>query len=294
MHVLRVLLVPADKRARQYDLPPQQPWQPIPHLQPPLHPPALPASSSSPAALPPPDITSSPMQPIDKKQQQDDDVEHMMDSLHRLEPHDPPLLPLADKQPTAALDLEASRSEHHDPQRQLGQEGSSAQGEQLCRSSCSSLVAPTEFCSDIAQALGRAQAQVGDPQDFDFWNQMRQHNLVPWLGFVEEATSYHTLDVSMWGAVKYRRTFSADSCNMVQTVHQLRFIWTKVSSPNSGMILKPLNLLIGFVIVVPMSLRRSALSCCPTWINGHLMLLAKTGKKRSYSEGTEDLRQALC
>ena len=62
-------------------------------------------------------------------------------------------------------------------------------------------------------ALGRAQAQVGDPQDFDFWNKMRQHNLVLWLDYTEEATSYHTLDMSIWGAVKYRRTFSADYCN---------------------------------------------------------------------------------
>ena len=62
----------------------------------------------------------------------------MMDSLHPLGPHDPPLLPLADKQ-TPAPYLEASRSrnrthsdisetptiacpEHHEPQRQIGQE----------------------------------------------------------------------------------------------------------------------------------------------------------------------------
>ena len=154
--------VPAAKK-RQYDLPPQQPWQPIPHLQPPLHPPALPASSSSPAALPPPDTTFSPM----------------------------------------------------------GQEGSSAQGEQLAvppAASRSSSVALTKFYLDIAHAFGRAQAQVGDPQDYDFWNKMRQQNLVLWLDYTEEATSYPTLDVKMWGAVKYRRTFSADSCNMVQSV----------------------------------------------------------------------------
>ena len=53
------------------------------------------------------------MEPKDKKQQQDDYEEHVMDSFHPLEPHDPPLLPLAEKQPIAALDLkldEASRS----------------------------------------------------------------------------------------------------------------------------------------------------------------------------------------
>ena len=47
---------------------------------------------------------------------------------------------------------------------------------------------------------------------------MRQHNLVVWLDYTEEATSYHTLDVSMWGAVKYCRAFSADSCNIVQSL----------------------------------------------------------------------------
>ena len=81
----------------------------------------------------------------------------------------------------------------------------------------SSSVAPTEFYSEIAQALRRAQAQVGDPQDYDFWNKMRQHNLVLWPDYIEEATSYHTLDMSMWGAVNYRRTFRADSRNIVQS-----------------------------------------------------------------------------
>ena len=47
---------------------------------------------------------------------------------------------------------------------------------------------------------------------------MRQHNLVLWMECTAQATSYHTLDMSMWGAVKYRRTFSADSCNIVQSV----------------------------------------------------------------------------
>ena len=47
-------VAPASKKARQYDLQPQQPLQPMPHLQPPL-----PASSSSPPALPELDTTSS-------------------------------------------------------------------------------------------------------------------------------------------------------------------------------------------------------------------------------------------
>ena len=51
-------VAPAAKKARQYDLEPQQALQPQPHLQPPLHPPALPASSSSPAALQEPTTTS--------------------------------------------------------------------------------------------------------------------------------------------------------------------------------------------------------------------------------------------
>ena len=103
--------VPAAKRPRQYDLP-QQPWQPIPHLQPPLHPPTIPATSSSPAALPPSHTTASPTEPVDKKQkQQDEDEQDMMNSFHPLEPHDPPLLPLADQQAPAMLHLEASRSQ---------------------------------------------------------------------------------------------------------------------------------------------------------------------------------------
>ena len=47
---------------------------------------------------------------------------------------------------------------------------------------------------------------------------MGKHNLVLWLDYTEEATTYHTLDVSMWGAVRYRCTFSYDDCNMVQSV----------------------------------------------------------------------------
>ena len=54
-------VAPAPKKARQYDLQPQQPL-PMPHLQPPL-----PTSSSSPAALPEPHTTSSPTEPETKK-----------------------------------------------------------------------------------------------------------------------------------------------------------------------------------------------------------------------------------
>ena len=81
---------------------------------------------------------------------------------------------------------------------QNGPEGSSAQWEQSAvpaAASRRSSVAPSEFYSDTAQA-----------------------NLVLWLDYTDEATSYHTLDMSMWGAVKYRRTFLAVSCNIVQFV----------------------------------------------------------------------------
>ena len=47
---------------------------------------------------------------------------------------------------------------------------------------------------------------------------MGKHNLVLWLDYTEEATTYHALDMSMWGAVRYRRTFSYDDCNMVQYI----------------------------------------------------------------------------
>ena len=47
---------------------------------------------------------------------------------------------------------------------------------------------------------------------------MGKHNLVLWLDYTEEATTYHTLDMTMWGAVRYRRTFSYDDCNMVQSI----------------------------------------------------------------------------
>ena len=124
------------------------------------------------------------MEPIDKKQQQEDDEENVTDLLHPLDPHAPTLLPLAEKQSLAPLDLEASRSRCRthsevseaptvaypdytpDVLQQNGQEGSSAQGEQPAAvpaaASRSSSVPPTEFYSDIAHALQRAQAQVGD------------------------------------------------------------------------------------------------------------------------------------
>ena len=101
-------VAPASKKARQYDLPPQQPLHPMPHLQPPL-----PASSSSPAALPETDTTSSPTEPETKKhkqQHEEDDDDQIMDSFHPLQPTDPPLLPLSEHQPAATADLEASRS----------------------------------------------------------------------------------------------------------------------------------------------------------------------------------------
>ena len=46
---------------------------------------------------------------------------------------------------------------------------------------------------------------------------MGKHNLVLWLDYTEEATTYHTLDMSMCGAVRYRRTFSYDDCNLLQS-----------------------------------------------------------------------------
>ena len=51
-----------------------------------------------------------------------------------------------------------------------------------------------------------------------FWKNMGKNNLVLWLDYTEEATTYHTLDMTMWGAVRYRRTFSYDDCNMVQSI----------------------------------------------------------------------------
>ena len=87
-------VAPASKKARQYNLEPQQPLQPQPHLQPPLQP-----SSSSPAALPEPPTTSSPTEPEAKKQkqqQEEDDEDLAMDSFHPLQPTYPPVLPIAE------------------------------------------------------------------------------------------------------------------------------------------------------------------------------------------------------
>ena len=101
-------VAPASKKARQYDLQPQQPVQPMPHLQP-----QLPTSSSSPAPLHEPTTTSSPTEPETKKQKQqheEDDEDLAMDSFHPLQPTDPPVLPLSEHQPAAAADLEVSRS----------------------------------------------------------------------------------------------------------------------------------------------------------------------------------------
>ena len=230
-------VAPASKKARQYDLQPQQPLQPMPRLQPPL-----PTSSSSPAALPEPDTTSSPTEPETKKhkqQHEENNDDQPMDSFHPLQPTDPPVLPLSEHQPAAAADLEASRSRSQthsevsdtptipyqdqvpDPPRQSGQEEASLPEPSLpppAPPSRSSSVAPTEFYSDIAKAHGRVCAQLGDDQDFTFWKNMGKHNLVLWLDYTEEATAYHTLDMTMWGAVRYRRTFSFDDCNMVQSI----------------------------------------------------------------------------
>ena len=101
-------VAPASKKARQYDLQPQQPVQPMPHLQPPL-----PTSSGSPAALPEPSTASSPTEPEPKKhkqQHEEDDEDLAMDSFHPLQPTDPPVLPLSEHQPAAAADPEASGS----------------------------------------------------------------------------------------------------------------------------------------------------------------------------------------
>ena len=227
-------VAPASKKARQYDLQPQQPVQP---MQPPL-----PTSSSSPAALQEPTTTSSPTEPEAKKhkqQHEEDDEDLAMDSFHPLQPTDPPVLPLSEHQPAAAADLEASRSRSRthsevseaptiqypdpapDPPRQSGQEEASLPEQSLPAPdppSRSSSVAPTDFYSDIAKAYGPVHAQLGDEQDFMFWKKMGKHNLVLWLDYTEEATTYHTLDMSMWGAVRYRRTFSSDDCNLVQSL----------------------------------------------------------------------------
>ena len=226
---------PASKKARQYDLSPQQPLEPMPHLQP-----ALPTSSTSPAALPEPTTTSSPTEPEAKKhkqQHEEDDEDLAMDSFHPLQPTDPPVLPLSEHQPAAAADLEASRSRSRthsevsdtptinypdpapDPKHQSGNEEATLPEPSLPPPdppSLTSSVEPTEFYSDIAKAHGRVHVQLD--QDFMLWKNMGKHNLVLWLDYTEEATTYHTLDMSMWGAVRYRRTFSYDDCNMVQSI----------------------------------------------------------------------------
>ena len=226
-------VAPASKKARQYDLTPQQPMQPMPHLQPPL-----PTSSSSPSALNEPS-RSEPDPKKHKQQHQDDDDELPLDSFQPLQPTDPPVLPLSEHQPAAAVDLEASRSrsrthsevseaptsQYPDPApdlpRQSGQEEASLPEPPLPPPdppSRSSSIAPTEFYSDIAKAHGRVHAHLGDEQDFMFWKTMGKQNLMLWLDYTAEATTYHTLEMTMWGAVRYRRTFSYDDCNMVQSI----------------------------------------------------------------------------
>ena len=149
------------------------------------------------------------------------------------------LLGLRLHQPAAATDLEASRSrsrthsevseaptiQYPDPASDLPRQSGPEEASLPEPSppppdppSRSSSVAPTEFYSDIAKAHGRVHAQLGDEQDFMFWKNMGKHNLVLWLDYTEEATTYHTLDMTMWGAVRYRRTFSFDDCNMVQSI----------------------------------------------------------------------------
>ena len=171
-------VAPAAKKARQYDLSAQQPLQPLPQLQPPLHPPALPASPT----------TSSPTEPDAKKQKpHDEDEDKDMDLFHPLQPHDPSLLPIAEQQGPAALDLEASRSRsrthsevsetltiafpepNYDPPRQIGQEEPSVPPELSAApaaASRSSSVVPIEFCSDIVDAHRRVQSQLGTLRSF--------------------------------------------------------------------------------------------------------------------------------
>ena len=167
-------VTPASKMAGQYNLEPQQPWQPLPHLQPPSHP-----SSSSPAALPEPTTTSSLTEPEAKKQkqqQEEDDEDLAMELFHPLQPTDPPLLPIVEHQPAAAPDLEASRSRSRthsevseaptitfpdpapDPPCDSGEEEPAVpepSPHPPDPPSRSSSVAPTKFYSDIAKAYGR-------------------------------------------------------------------------------------------------------------------------------------------
>ena len=157
-------------------------------------------------------------------------------------------------------------------------------GGTTCNASCrfKQFICCAEFYSDIAQALGRAPSQVGDSQDYNFWNKMRQRHLVLWLDCTEKATSYHTLDTSTWGTVKNTAVPSqpipATLCSLWPLITRgrllfirprLRFIRTKVSSQKSGVISKLLNLLTGFATTLLMSSRPSALLCCRTWMNGH-------------------------
>ena len=152
----------------------------------------------------------------------------------------------------------------------------------------SSSVAPTEFYSDIAKAHGRVHAQLGDDQDFMFWKNMGKHNLVLWLDYTEEATTYHTL--------RYRRTFSYDDSNMWcrplplitsiphrHTEQRCRFIRVKDSSQSSGMTHKLWIPHIGCVIPLLTSLLRSALCSCSYMDE---MALNATRKNRARKEAT--------
>ena len=97
-----VPVAPPSKKARQYDLPPQQPVQPMSQLQS-----QLPTSSSSPSAL---DDSTLPEPEAKKYKKQEEDEEELdMDTSHPLQPTDPPVLPLSEHQPPVAADLEASR-----------------------------------------------------------------------------------------------------------------------------------------------------------------------------------------
>ena len=228
-----MLLLQPQRRPGKYDLAPQQPVQPMPQLQPPL-----PTSSSSPSALNEPSLDEP--DPKKHKQQHDDEDDEL--PLDYFQPLQRQILQCylylnINQLLQWILKLVRSRSRTHsevseaptiqypdpapDPPRQSGQEEASLPEPSLPPPdppSRSSSVAPTEFYSDIAKAHGRVHAQLGDEQDFMFWKNMGKHNLVLWLDYTEEATTYHTLDMSMWGAVRYRRTFSCDNCNLVQSI----------------------------------------------------------------------------
>ena len=158
-----------------------------------------------------------------------------------MQPQDPPLLPLSELQPAAAADLEASRSRSRthsevseaptiqypdqapDQPRQPGQEEAPLPEPSPLPPpdppSRISSVAPTEFYSDIAKAHGHVRAQLGDEQDFMFWQNMGKHNLVLWLDYTEEATTYHTLDMNEYvGCGSLQAYVSYDDCNMVQSI----------------------------------------------------------------------------